>query len=156
MRSFFGAWLVSLRRTRADWPIVATAALIALLAATLLAAGPIYSTAVSEAGLHRLVASASTTDANIEVAVRTSPDKAAASIDTVDDLLRQTVAQPNLDIVTRAESDTFALPGQDPANVRDLVVLGSLDRVPRRHRAPLAVPMGTTPHGHARHRSGDS
>ena len=43
MRSFLGAWLVSLRRTRADWPIVATAALIALLAATLLAAGPIWS-----------------------------------------------------------------------------------------------------------------
>ena len=51
MRSFLGAWLVSLRRTRADWPIVATAALIALLAATLLAAGPIYSAAVAQAGL---------------------------------------------------------------------------------------------------------
>jgi ABC-type lipoprotein release transport system permease subunit len=129
MRSFFGAWLVSLRRTRADWPIVATASLIALLAATLLAAGPIYSAAVSEAGLHRLIASAPTTDANIEVTVRTSPDKAVAAIDAVDGLLRQTVDQQDLSIVTGVESDTFALPGQDPGNVRDLVVLGSLDGI---------------------------
>ena len=132
MRSFLGAWLVSLRRTRADWPIVATAALIALLAASLLAAGPIYSAAVSEAGFHRLVASAPTTDANIEVTVRTSPDKATAAIDSVDGLLRQTVAQPDLDIVTAIESDTFALPGQEPAEVRDLVVVGSLDGVEAR------------------------
>ena len=129
MRSFFGAWLVSLRRTRADWPIVATASLIALLAATLLAAGPIYSAAVSEAGLHRLVASAPTTDANIEVAVRTSSDGAPSAIDAIDGLLRQTVDQADLEIVTAVESDTFALPGQDPGAVRDLVVLGSLDGI---------------------------
>jgi len=129
VQSLLAAWRVSLRRTRADWPIVATAALIALLAATLLAAGPIYSAAVSEAGLHRLVASAPTTDANIEVTVRTSREGAAAAIDAVDGLLRQTVDQPDLDPVTALESDTFALPGQDPGDVRDLVVLGSLDGI---------------------------
>ena len=129
MRSFFGAWLVSLRRTRADWPIVATASLIALLAASLLAAGPIYSAAVSEAGLHRLVASAPTQDANIEVSVRTSPDKAAAAIDSVDGVLREAIAQPDLTIVTGLQSDTFALPGQAPDQVHDLVVVGSLGGV---------------------------
>ena len=129
MRSFLGTWLVSLRRTRADWPIVATAALIALLAATLLAAGPIYSAAVAEAGLHRLVESAPTTDANIEVTVRTSPDQAKAAIDTVDGFLRQAVAQRDLEIVTGAESDTFAVPGQDPARVHDLLQLGSLEGI---------------------------
>ena len=35
MRSLFEAWRVSLARTRADWPIVAAAALITLLAAIL-------------------------------------------------------------------------------------------------------------------------
>ena len=129
MRSFLGAWLVSLRRTRADWPIVATAALIALLAATLLAAGPIYSAAVAQAGLHRLIESAPIADANIEVSVRTSPDQAKAGIDTVDGLLRQAVAQPDLDIVTGAESDTFAVPGQDPARIHDLLKLGSLEGI---------------------------
>ena len=128
---------MSLRRTRADWPIVATAALIALLAASLLAAGPIYSAAVSEAGFHRLVASAPTQDANIEVTVRTSPDKAEPAIQAVDGLLGDAVAQPNLDIVTALESDSFALPGQDPGNIRDLVVLGSLDGI--HDRANLAA-----------------
>ena len=40
MFSSFGAMLrISLRRSRADWPIVASAAIICLLAATVLAAG---------------------------------------------------------------------------------------------------------------------
>jgi ABC-type lipoprotein release transport system permease subunit len=106
---------------------VATASLIALLAASLLAAGPIYSAAVSEAGFHRLVDAAPTQDANIEVTVRIGPDKAVAAIESVDGLLRQAIDQPNLDIVTSLVSDTYALPGQDPGAVRDLVVLGSLD-----------------------------
>jgi hypothetical protein len=139
---------VSLRRTRADWPIVATAALIALLAASLLAAGPIYSAAVSEAGFHRLVAAARTQDANIEVTVRTSPDTAAAAIVSVDALLRQAVDQPDLDIVTGLESDSFALPGQDPAHIRDLVVLGSLDGI-RDHASLLAGAWPTTASGDA-------
>ena len=48
MQSILAAWRVSLHRTRADWPIVAAAGLIALLAATHLASGPIYSLAVAE------------------------------------------------------------------------------------------------------------
>jgi hypothetical protein len=56
---------VSLHRTRADWPIVAAAWLIVLLAATLLAAGPIYSSAVSLAGLHRVLDDADAAEANI-------------------------------------------------------------------------------------------
>ena len=40
-------WRVSLRRTRADWPIVAAAGLITLLAAVLLAAGPMYASAAA-------------------------------------------------------------------------------------------------------------
>src|SRR6185503_11892374 len=43
--------------------------------------------------------------------------------------LRDTVAQPDLEIVTALDSDTFALPGQDEGAVRDLVVLGALDGV---------------------------
>ena len=36
MHALLAGWRVSLRRTRADWPIVAAAWLITLLAATLL------------------------------------------------------------------------------------------------------------------------
>ena len=48
----------SLRRSRADWPIVASAGLICVLAATLLAAGSIFAGAVSIAGLHRVLVDA--------------------------------------------------------------------------------------------------
>ena len=55
--SSLGAMLqISLRRSRADWPIVASAGLICVLAATLLAAGSIYAGAVSIAGLQRVLA----------------------------------------------------------------------------------------------------
>ena len=74
MQSLLAAWRVSVHRTRADWPIVAAAGLIALLAATLLAAGPIYSSAVSVAGLHRLLESARVGDAGVEVSARVDPD----------------------------------------------------------------------------------
>ena len=79
MQSILAAWRVSLHRTRADWPIVAAAGLIALLAATLLAAGPIYSSAVSVAGLHRQLESAPVTDAAIEVVARVEPENLGAA-----------------------------------------------------------------------------
>ena len=53
MASLASAIRVSLARTRADWPIVAAAGLITLLAAVLFSAGLIYPSAASEAGLRR-------------------------------------------------------------------------------------------------------
>lgn len=64
---------VSLRRSRASWPIVAAAGLICLLASTLLAAGPMYAGAVSIAGLQRVLADAPVAEANVAVAFRTDP-----------------------------------------------------------------------------------
>ena len=66
MISSLGATIqMSVRRSRADWPIVASAGLICVLAATLLAAGSIYAGAVSIAGLQRVLADAPVTQANI-------------------------------------------------------------------------------------------
>ena len=57
--SSLGALLrVSLRRSRADWPIVLAAGVMCTLAATLLAAGVMYGDAVSLASLHRTLADA--------------------------------------------------------------------------------------------------
>ena len=77
MQSLVAAWRVSLHRTRADWPIVAAAGLIALLAGSLLAAGPIYSSAVSAAGLHRQLESAPIADAGVQVVARVDPTAGA-------------------------------------------------------------------------------
>ena len=129
MHSLLAAWRVSLHRTRADWPIVAAAWLIVLLAATLLAAGPIYSSAVSLAGLHRVLDDAEVSDSNIEVTARLVPAEAAPALERVTDELRRSFGQVGVDVVESARSDTFALPNQPPDQVRDLTVIGFLDGV---------------------------
>ena len=88
MHSPLGMWRVSLERMRVDWPIVGAAWLITLLAATLLAAGPIYSSAVSLAGLHRVLADAPVPDANVAVTLRADVADAQAIDTTVSRALR--------------------------------------------------------------------
>ena len=129
MQSILAAWRVSLHRTRADWPIVAAAGLIALLAATLLAAGPIYSSAVSVAGLHRQLESAPVTDAAIEVVARVEPENIESADGALRDALASTVAPVGLDVVSIGSSDSFTLPGQDPDEIRDLATIGFLEGV---------------------------
>ena len=124
--SSLGAMLrISLRRSRADWPIVVAAGLICLLATTLLAAGSIYASAVSTAGLHRVLADASRPTPNIAVAFRVAPGRcrrrstrrSAASS-------RRRWIRPAATILRQARSDSFALPDQPADEVRDLAVLG--------------------------------
>src|SRR3954468_19825670 len=107
VQSLLATWRVSLRRTRADWPIVAAAAFISLLAATLLAAGPIYSSAVSEAGLHRVLRSAPVAAANIEGQARLPAADSANADAQVGDFLRQSVGAGGVDIVASGISDSF-------------------------------------------------
>ncbi len=76
MSSLVAMVQVSLRRSRAAWPIVASAGLICLLAASLLAAGPMYAGAVAIAGLQRVMTDAPVAEANIEVSMRLDPDAA--------------------------------------------------------------------------------
>jgi hypothetical protein len=103
---------VSLHRTRADWPIVAAAWLIVLLAATLLAAGPIYSSAVSLAGLHRVLDDAAAADANIEVTARITPAEARDALTAVPEALQRSLAEIGVDVAAAGGSDSFALPNQ--------------------------------------------
>ena len=127
VHSLLAAWRVSLHRTRADWPIVAAAALISLLAATLLAAGPIYSAAVSEAGMRRVLQSAPTTTANIGVAARVPPGEAPAVDQQMRELLGRTVGVTGAAIDAGGVSEAFSLPGQEPNEIRDLLRIGFKD-----------------------------
>jgi FtsX-like permease family len=115
---------ISLRRSRADWPIVASAGLICVLAATLLAAGSIYAGAVSIAGLQRVLGDAPATEANIAVSTRlTAGDEAAADAIVTAELGRAFEATGGT-ILRSARSGTFALPDQPTGEVRELAVLG--------------------------------
>ncbi len=128
LHSLLGAWRTSLRRTRADWPILVAAAVITIVASTLLAAGPIYSAAVVESGLHRELRSAPIAAVNIEVLARVAPDDAAETSDTVQRVLRESVGSP-ITIRSAGMTSSFALPDQPTGEVRDLATLGFLDGV---------------------------
>jgi hypothetical protein len=126
VHSLLAAWRVSLHRTKADWPIVAAAALITLLSATLLAAGPIYSAAASEAGMRRGLVSAPTTQANIQVVARAAAGEVGATDAQVRGLLQQTIGSAGETIDLGGEAGTFA-PANAEGTVRDLYRLGFKD-----------------------------
>jgi hypothetical protein len=67
---FLAAWRLVLKRAASDRLIVAAAFLTVLLAAALLAAGPIYSEAVALSGLERTLADAPARDSGLEVSGR--------------------------------------------------------------------------------------
>lgn len=118
---------VSLRRSRATWPIVGAAGLICVLATTLMAAGPMYAGAVSVAGLHRVLADAPVTDSNVGVTLRTEP----ASWEAVDGLVARELGRAMGPVggasVGYGRSDTFALPGRPAGPLVDLVEFGFID-----------------------------
>ena len=122
---------VSLRRSVAAWPIVAAAGLICLLAASLLAAGPMYANAVSIAGLHRVLTDAPVSEGNIEVAVRLDPDTSGAADSVVTPELELALADVGGTILRFGRSDTFDLPGRPPSadGRAEIVELGFAERI---------------------------
>ena len=130
MISSLGALLrVSLRRSRADWPIVLAAGIMCTLAATLLAAGVMYGDAVSLASLHRTLADAPVTEVNLQAVSRVTPDAYADVDGTVTAALDEAFASVPGSIVRVGRSDSFALPGRTDSAVEDLVVLGFADGI---------------------------
>ena len=121
MSSLVAMVTVSLRRSRAAWPIVAAAGLICLLATTLLAAAPMYANAVAIAGLHRVVTDAPVADANVSVAYRIDPSAADAFDATVEAELGRALGGIGGTITRFGRSDSFDLPGQPPGPLTDLV-----------------------------------
>jgi len=121
-------WRVSLHRTRADWPIVAAAFLITLLASVLLAAGPIYSSAASEAGLRRALADAPVADANVTVSVYDTAAQAPALDSQIKTELQRVIAPVGGSILRDWRgSATLALPGPPVGEAGDQAILGFLD-----------------------------
>ena len=122
---------MSLHRTRADWPIVAAAGLITLLAAVLLSVGPIYSSAASEAGLRRALADASVADANIEVSLYGAPADATVVDGQAQAELERVIGPLGGSIVRDWRgSATLGLQGLPESEDGDQAVLGFLDDLP--------------------------
>jgi hypothetical protein len=120
---------VSLRRSRATWPIVGAAGLICVLAATLMAAGPMYAGAVSISGLHRVLADAPVADANVAITLRAEPEAWQAIDDIASLELERAMGSVGGTIVRYGRSDTFELPGPSTGPLIDLVELGFADGI---------------------------
>ncbi len=131
MRSLLAGWRVSLHRTRADWPIVAAAWLITLLAAVLLAAGPIYSSAASEAGLHRTLADAPAADVSIQVSLYSASGDAAGVGRRVQAELQRAIAPIGGSIVRDWRGvSLLGLPTLPAGRAGDQAILGFRDGLP--------------------------
>jgi FtsX-like permease family len=124
MSSLVAMVQVSLRRSRAAWPIVASAGLICLLAASLLAAGPMYASAVSIAGLQRVMVDAPVSQANIEVSMRLDPADAEAADRIVTPELERALGEAGGTVLRLGRSDSFSRTGQQPSALTDLFEVG--------------------------------
>ncbi|MFL5677551.1 MAG: FtsX-like permease family protein [Chloroflexota bacterium] len=115
---------VSLRRSRADWPIVLAAGVMCTLAATLLAAGVMYGDAVAVASLHRSLADAPATGVNIEASARIGADSREDVDRTVSAAIDEALGSVPRSVFRTARSDSFALSIQPESGVRDLATFG--------------------------------
>jgi len=123
MLPIVSGWRVSLRRMLSDWPIVAAASLTMLLATTILAAGPIYSSGVSVAGLRQTLAEASIPAGNVQVSAGVPIDRIAVVDEQISAELMSVAGALPAQLARFGTADGFALPGQGSA-VRDLAVPG--------------------------------
>jgi hypothetical protein len=124
---------VSLRRTRADWPIVAAAWLITLLAATLLAGGAIYPAAAAEAGLRRALAEAPPADTVVDASRYSAGGEAVVTDELVQAELARVLGLLDGAIIRDwRTSATVALPDTASGEPGDQAILGFLDGLPDR------------------------
>ncbi len=137
------AWRLILKRTRADWLLLAAAGLIVLLSTTLLSSGPIYSSAVALSGLHRTLADAPVSEANVEVRARVRPDDFATIDGIVFPELQRLLNPTGGQVVQTGRSDSFALPVQPTDRVTDLAVLGYYSGI--ENHASLTIGTWPTP-----------
>ncbi|MEO8207796.1 MAG: hypothetical protein ABI598_02080, partial [Chloroflexota bacterium] len=134
MISSLGAMLrIARQRALSDWPIVLAAGLIVTVAATLLAAGTMYSSAVATASLHRALADAPVADANLQISMRLDRDAVADVDAAVTRTLDGALGDARGAIVRVGESDSFELLNWDggvrAAGLTPLTGVASLEHI---------------------------
>jgi uncharacterized membrane protein len=128
VRSIFEAWRVSVARTRADWPIVAAAGVVTLLAAILFSAGLIYPSAAAESGLRRALDDAALGSTNIDASLYTAPERAIEMDPNVQAELRDMLAATGGGIIRDWRSSATLALGELPGAVDgDQAIVGYLD-----------------------------
>ena len=106
---FLAAWRLVLKRAASDRLIVAAAFVTVLLAAALLAAGPIYSEAVALSGLERTLADAPARDSGLEVSGRIVLADASSTGNRVEAGIRRVLGD-DVAVYRSGMSDSFTVP----------------------------------------------
>lgn len=132
-----GAWRLVLKRAAHDRLVVAAAFLTILLAATLLASGPVYSEAVALSGLRRTLEDAPVREVTVAIQGRLPAEDRAAADERVTDTLETVFGPDGVAIHRSVVSDSYALPAIDGVPEEALAVFGYYDDL-RSHAELLA------------------
>ncbi|HEV3478537.1 MAG TPA: FtsX-like permease family protein, partial [Gaiellaceae bacterium] len=101
-------WIIALKGAFNDRSVVATAFLVVLLAATLVAAIPIYASAVAESSLRERLERAPATQSNVQATVSIFGGGDPGLEDTVESVARDVFSATSVRIFASGESETFA------------------------------------------------
>src|SRR5918998_295532 len=117
-------WMIALKGAFSDRSVVATAFLVVLLSATLVAAIPIYASAVAESSLRERLGRAPVTQANVQATVNVFGDGAPRLDAAVEEVARDVFSSTGVEISASGESETFSGGGRN-------VVFGVFEDLPR-------------------------
>jgi hypothetical protein len=140
---FVGLLRTVLRRSRADWPVVLASWLLLTVALALLAAGTLYSDAVTLSGLRRELRSAPAADRAVVVRTKILPDRLATADAAIMPELAAVIAPTGGELARILGSSPYADAAADPETVTDLVVFTSFEGIER--HAVLAEGSWATP-----------
>jgi FtsX-like permease family len=107
-----GPFRLVVQRAAASWPLLSGAFVTVLVAATLIAAIPIYSDAVAGAGLERSLASAPVEETSVEVSTRVDQQAYAAADARVGEALERSLGPTTADVYRGGRSSSFSLLGR--------------------------------------------
>lgn len=119
-----GGWRLVLKRAAHDRLVVAAAFVTILLAATLLASGPIYAEAVALAGLQRTLDDAPVREATLEISGRLPASERGEADRRVTESLEAAFGADGLAVHRSGLSDSFALPDLEGVPEDGLAVFG--------------------------------
>ena len=123
------AWHNVAKRLTVEWLILSAGAVTILLAMVLLAAGPIYSDAVTQSALSLSLSSAEPADSGVEIEVRTPPDE----YDVVDRIaitqLESVLSAVDFTIHRTIESETIGLGSETGDGLVELAQLRHMEGV---------------------------
>ena len=123
---FLAAWRLVLKRAASDRLIVGAAFITVLLAAALLAAGPIYSEAVALSGLERTLEDAPARDSGLEVSGRIPLEDASSTDDRVASGIHRVLGD-GVAVYRSGTSDSYAVPEGEGRSADALAVFGFYD-----------------------------